>query len=75
MNFNPGPVQLYAVVDNIFGVFQPQHYQHIQVRFGINLIFGGNKKKELNPSYSSADKGIGKSKESSDSKTDDTSGE
>ena len=51
VNFNPGPVQFYAVTDNIFGVFRPQHNRHIQVRFGLNFIFGGNKTKELNPAF------------------------
>ena len=60
VNFNPGPVQLYAVTDNVFGVFWPQHQRHVQVRFGINLIFGGNKKNELNPAYSKTDKASAK---------------
>lgn len=40
---HPGPVQLYIVADNILGAFQPQNARHMQVRAGINLVFGKGK--------------------------------
>lgn len=40
---HPGPVQLYIVADNILGTFQPQNARHMQVRAGINLVFGKGK--------------------------------
>ncbi|MEQ8623539.1 MAG: DUF5723 family protein [Vicingaceae bacterium] len=66
VNFNPGPVQFYAVTDNIFGVFRPQHNRHIQVRFGLNFIFGANKTKELNPAYRRKESSPTPSKSASD---------
>lgn len=51
MNFNPGPIQFYVVSDNLLGAFQPQHTRHLQIRFGINLIFGSNKSTEINAAY------------------------
>lgn len=50
-SINPGPVQLYVMSDNILGAIQPQHTRHTQVRFGINLIFGSKKVKEIHPSF------------------------
>lgn len=50
-NINPGPVQFYVMSDNILGAIQPQHARHAQVRFGINLIIGSKKIKEINPSF------------------------
>jgi hypothetical protein len=40
---HPGPVQLYVVADNILGAIQPQNARHMQVRAGINLVFGKGK--------------------------------
>lgn len=40
--FNPGPIQLYVIADNILGAFQPQNARHMQLRAGVNLIFGRN---------------------------------
>lgn len=40
---NPGPVQFYMMTDNIIGAFQPQHARNLHLRFGVNLIFGGEK--------------------------------
>ena len=51
ININPGPVQLYIVSDNILGGIRPQHARHSQVRVGLNLIFGSDKVKEINPSF------------------------
>ncbi|MEQ8909172.1 MAG: DUF5723 family protein [Vicingaceae bacterium] len=48
---NPGPVQFYVVSDNLMGAFRPQHARHVQVRFGINLIFGSDKNTELRPNF------------------------
>lgn len=42
--FHPGPVQLYVIADNILGAFQPQNARHMQIRAGINLVFGKNKR-------------------------------
>lgn len=50
-SIDPGPVQFYIVSDNLLGAFQPQHARHLQLRFGINLIFGREKAKEIRPSY------------------------
>ena len=52
LNINPGPVQIYVVSDNVMSAFQPQHARHAQVRAGINLIFGSEKVREINPSFS-----------------------
>lgn len=49
--FDPGPVQFYLVSDNVLGMFKPQDAQYLQVRFGINLIFGRNKSKKMYPDY------------------------
>lgn len=38
------PVQFYAFTDNILGMFYPLNTHNINLRFGINLIFGCNKK-------------------------------
>jgi hypothetical protein len=51
INFNPGPIQFYVVSDNLLGAFQPQHTRHLQVRFGINLIFGSDKSTKTNAAY------------------------
>lgn len=51
ININPGPVQIYVVSDNVMSAFQPQHARHAQVRAGINLIFGSEKVREINPSF------------------------
>ena len=56
LNFNPGPVQLYVVTDNLLGAFQPQHSRHMQVRFGINLIFGSDKSTDINAAYNPSEK-------------------
>ena len=49
LNINPGPVQFYVVSDNVLGAFRPQHARYAQVRFGINLIFGSEKTREIHP--------------------------
>ncbi len=59
VNLNPGPVQFYIISDNILGTFQPQNTRHLQVRFGINLVFGANKSTEVRPEFRGA---IGKDK-------------
>jgi hypothetical protein len=41
------PVQFYAFSDNIFGCFDPLSSRNINLRFGINLIFGCNKKENI----------------------------
>lgn len=51
VSLNPGPVQFYVMSDNILSAFQPQHARHAQVRFGINLIFGSKKHKEMHPNF------------------------
>lgn len=50
-SFNPGPVQFYVVTDNLLGTISPQHARHLQLRFGINLIFGAQKSKNLDAAY------------------------
>ena len=50
LNLNPGPIQFYLVSDNVLGAFKPQDSQYFQVRFGINLLFGGQKNRS-NQSY------------------------
>jgi hypothetical protein len=50
-SLDPGPVQFYVISDNLLGAFQPQNTRHLQVRFGMNLIFGREKSKELRPPY------------------------
>jgi hypothetical protein len=47
VNLNPGPVQLYFMADNLLGAFQPQHTRHLHLRFGLNLIFGSEKSREI----------------------------
>lgn len=42
-SLDPGPVQFYIVTDNALGLVRPQHARHVQIRFGINLIFGREK--------------------------------
>ncbi len=66
-SYNPGPIQIYAVTDNIMGIFLPQHSRYIQFRFGINLIFGANKSTSLNPEYTLKEK---KSKIKSEDESD-----
>jgi hypothetical protein len=56
LNINPGPVQFYLISDNILSAFQPQHARYAQVRFGINLIFGSDKSKEIRPKFVPASK-------------------
>lgn len=67
-SIDPGPVQFYVVSDNLPGAFQPQNTRHLQVRFGINLVFGRDKSKEMNPRF----KGVFKSndKDEDDSPTE-----
>ncbi|HEX3073186.1 MAG TPA: DUF5723 family protein, partial [Ignavibacteriales bacterium] len=38
------PIQFYAFTDNILGMIYPLNTHNINLRFGINLIFGCNKK-------------------------------
>lgn len=38
------PIQFYAFTDNFLGAFYPLNTHNINLRFGINLIFGCNKK-------------------------------
>jgi hypothetical protein len=54
LNLNPGPVQFYVVSDNLLGAFRPQHTRHLQLRFGINFIFGSQKSTELRPTFRGA---------------------
>lgn len=56
INFNPGPIQFYVVSDNLLGAFQPQHTRHLQIRFGINLIFGSDKSTKINAAYNRSEK-------------------
>lgn len=51
LNFHPGPIQFYIVSDNVLGAFQPQNSRHFHVRFGLNLLFGADKSKEIRPPY------------------------
>lgn len=51
VNLNPGPVQFYIITDNALGAFQPQNSRYFQLRFGINLLFGADKSKEIRPPY------------------------
>ncbi len=44
--FNPGPIQLYVMADNILGAFQPQNTRHMQLRAGVNLVFGRYAKRQ-----------------------------
>jgi len=67
-NLNPGPVQFYVVSDNILGAFKPQDTRFLQMRFGINLIFGSEKTKEINPSYQGVFEEGGEKKEKKEKK-------
>ena len=42
------PLQLYAFTDNILGIMDPLNSRNINLRFGINFIFGCKKKVKLN---------------------------
>lgn len=72
LNYNPGPMQIYAVADNVFGVFWPQHNRHIQIRFGFNFIFGSTKSKMLNPAFSYEEGSSSKSKSASNTEEQQT---
>lgn len=37
--FTPGPVQLYVICDNIFGLVKPKSMNATSLRFGLNLVF------------------------------------
>jgi hypothetical protein len=52
--FTGGPVQLYIVTDNVFGMILPQHAKNIQLHFGINLLFGRKKDAGTTPAAPSA---------------------
>ena len=41
-----GPIQFYIVNDNILGTLQPYATRNINIRFGINLIFGYKEKEK-----------------------------
>ncbi len=45
--FNPGPVQLYMVSDNVYSVFDPNSTRNINFRFGMNFRFGRNIDKKV----------------------------
>ena len=34
-----GPIQLYAMCDNVWGVYKPSQLSSTNVRFGLNLVF------------------------------------
>lgn len=38
--FTPGPFQLYAVCDNVYGLIKPKDLNAANVRVGLNLVFG-----------------------------------
>ncbi len=38
--FNTGPVQFYAVSDNVLGTIAPLDFRNAQVHFGLNIILG-----------------------------------
>jgi hypothetical protein len=40
VRYGKSPVQIYVVSDNIFGIFLPTTLKNVNLRFGINLIFG-----------------------------------
>ena len=44
---NLGPVQIFAMTDNLIPLFNPMKTQNTNVRFGINLVFGRVKDKEV----------------------------
>lgn len=56
VNLNPGPVQFYLTADNVIGAFKPQDARLFQLRFGINLLFGGERTQDLNPAYQKKNK-------------------
>jgi hypothetical protein len=48
------------------GTIFPQHARHLQVRFGVNLIFGAQKSKNLNAAYNRISMSEYKSKKAAD---------
>ncbi len=42
--FKGGPAQFFVVTDNVIGIIWPQSTRNLNVRLGINMLFGCNKK-------------------------------
>ncbi|RMG79841.1 MAG: hypothetical protein D6707_07425, partial [Bacteroidetes bacterium] len=40
LSLNLGPIQAFAVADNIYGAFAPQNNKNVHLRAGVNLTFG-----------------------------------
>lgn len=38
--FNPGPFQMYILSDNIYSAIEPTEAKNVNLRFGINFVFG-----------------------------------
>ena len=43
---NIGPVQLYVVLDNVLVTNRPEQYSKLDLRFGLNILFGFKKWKK-----------------------------
>jgi len=41
-SYKIGPVQLYAVTDNVIAALQPYESKNVNLRVGLNLVFGSN---------------------------------
>jgi len=73
LNLNPGPIQFYLTADNVLGAFKPQDARLFQLRFGINLLFGGERTTDLNPAFHKKEKRAKKNKkEKKNSKKEET---
>ena len=44
--FKPGPVQFYLVADNLYPLISPMYVTNLNVRAGVNLVFGRVKKEQ-----------------------------
>lgn len=51
LSLKTGVMQIYALTDNLIAAFTPKHTQTLNLRFGINFLFGckTNKKKKNDP--------------------------
>jgi hypothetical protein len=44
--FKPGPVQFYLAADNLCPLISPMYATNVNVRAGVNLVFGKVKKEQ-----------------------------
>ncbi len=51
-NLNLGPLQIYAVADNIFGAMRPHTIQTANLHFGVNWVFGYRPRATARPLFS-----------------------